>query len=120
MLRRPFSAISVRDRRKAKKRRDNVRGRLLSIEPLEDRRLLALTSPPNQSLPLGSSPLDVRMGHLNQDSFQDLAAINADGSLTVALNRGDDQWLSAETTTLGVGPLNGMELAFINGGHNRI
>ena len=40
----------------------------------------------------------------------DLATLGSGGQLTVALNGGDDTWASIQTTDLGVGSLNGMEL----------
>src|SRR5687767_201609 len=117
MMRRSHTSRAIRARRRNQelvrrtRRRLPAHGRLLLIEPLEERRLLALTTAPDQPLLAENTPLDVRLGFLNQDTHQDLAALNEDGSLTVAFNGGDDQWLSAQTIPLGLGTLHGMELA---------
>src|SRR4051794_11268692 len=88
----------------------SIRRRPALFEPLEDRRMLALASPPNQPLTMPAAPLDVALGLLNADPYNDLAALNTDGSLTVALNRGDNNWETKITTPLNLGTLFGMQL----------
>jgi RHS repeat-associated protein len=75
---------------------------------------MALAAPPDQPLSAPGEPIDLRLGWLNQDAYLDLAAISADGTLTVATNRGDGTWQTASSVSLGLGPLHGMELALVN------
>ena len=103
---------SVRWQRSAK-RRDRRRG---LFEPLEDRRVLALAAPPDQPVFTSAPPLDLRLGLLNADTRMDLVALNASGSLTVALYQADDTWQSAQTTPLGLSAaVHGMELLLLPG-----
>jgi hypothetical protein len=93
-------------------RQDKPRRRPLRllVEPLEERVLLSLAVLPDQPLPTGTNPLDVQLGRIDTDNTVDLAALGADGHLTIALNNGDNFWRSAQTTDLGVGPSNGLAL----------
>src|SRR6478609_8308301 len=86
------------------------RPRTALFEPLEDRRMLALASLPDQPLAMPAAPIDVALGLLNADPYKDLAVLNSDGSLTVALNHGDNNWQNKLTTSLGLGSLYGMAL----------
>ena len=81
------------------------------LECLEDRRLLAVASLPNQLLPTGHAPLDLQIAPLDADALPDLAVLNRDGTLTVARNAGQDQWTDSTTSDLGVGQANGLRLA---------
>src|SRR5262245_2392117 len=67
------------------------------IEPLEERVLLAMDTPPVHPLPTGTAPLGVALGQLDDTAYLDMAVLNGDGSLTVALNRGNDTWGSVQT-----------------------
>jgi len=73
--------------------------------------MLAVASLPVNPFATSDQPVEVRSGILNNDPYPDLATLSASGELTVALNGGDDTWSSIQTTNLGLGPLNGMELA---------
>jgi IgGFc binding protein/Putative Ig domain/FG-GAP-like repeat len=73
--------------------------------------MLALAAPPYVPVYTSTAPLDVRLGYVNTDTLVDLVALNTDGSLTVALNQGDDNWQNAQTTQLGLNTaVYGMEL----------
>jgi RHS repeat-associated protein len=86
----------------------------LNAEPLEERILLSLASLPNQPLPVGTNPVALQSGPIDSDNTNDLAILNADGSLTVALNNGDNFWRSVRTVNLNIGPANGLALGLLN------
>src|SRR5262245_12675043 len=86
------------------------------VEPLEERVLLTLGSPPNQVLPVGAQPLDVALGRLDGDNLLDIITLGADGRITVALNRGDGSWRDPQTTDLGAGAARGMALGLFDSG----
>jgi hypothetical protein len=73
--------------------------------------LLTLGADPDQPIPTGSGPLDAELGPIDTDNTIDLAAVSADGTLTVALNGGNDSWQLVANTNPGLGPLVGMKLA---------
>src|SRR5262249_21764762 len=84
---------------------------LLGVDVLEDRNLLSVASPPDSVLPAGASPIDVQLGRIDADAAVDLAALDASGRVTVALNRGDDSWRTPQTLALHAGPGSGLLLA---------
>ncbi len=65
--------------------------------------MLTIDADPNQPLPTGTEPLAVELAPIDADTIFDLAALSADGQLTVALNGGDDRWKNVATTDLGWG-----------------
>src|SRR3954471_18094087 len=81
--------------RRARRGGEKPRPERLRLEPLEDRVVLAVSAPPGHLLPTGTAPLAVALPDLDADGRADFAALNADGSLTVALNAGDDTWAAA-------------------------
>jgi hypothetical protein len=81
------------------------------VEALETRVLPSLAAPPNQVLPASQRPLDLQLGRIQSDNSVDLAALGADGRVTVALNSGTNFWRSVQTYDLGIGPANGLALA---------
>lgn len=74
--------------------------------------------PPDQLLPTGQRPIDVQVGLLNDDRLNDLAVLNADGTLITALNNGLNHWINAQQLSLGIGPVaNGMTLGLFDNTH---
>jgi choice-of-anchor A domain-containing protein/RHS repeat-associated protein len=86
------------------------RPRQLSLEPLEQRLCLSISSPPNQLLPTATQPLAVQLGHLFNDATSDVAVLSASGSLTTARNDASGGWYGVQTVNLGVGSANGLVL----------
>src|SRR6266699_900135 len=81
---------------RSRKAKDRGRRPGLVLEPLEDRILLSLSSPLDSIVPTGRSPLDVRLGFIDNDNRVDMAVLGADGDLTVALNNGNNTWRSVD------------------------
>jgi RHS repeat-associated protein len=86
----------------------------LHAEPLEERILLTLASQPNQPLPVGTNPVALQAGLIDSDNTTDLVVLNADGSLTVALNNGDNYWRNVRSINLNIGPANGLALGLLD------
>jgi hypothetical protein len=103
-------------RRKKQKEKPSARRwrwptRIPQLENLEPRLLLTLASDPDQPIDSGIGPFAAELGPIDTNATIDLAAVSADGTLTVALNRGDDSWELVTNTNPGLGPLVGMKLA---------
>ena len=102
------------------KRKRDLLNNIQQYEALEPRQLLAgdtgLTVQADLSELLATidNPLVARLGQFNNDATQDLAVVSSNGQLTVATNGGDDTWQTRQTTDLGTGPLQGMELALVD------
>ncbi|MGE3809856.1 MAG: Calx-beta domain-containing protein, partial [Gemmataceae bacterium] len=75
-----------------------------------------LATPPDQPFSTGDGPLDLAIGLLDNDGFQDIVALGFDGSLTIAFNNGDGTLREVRTTDLGIGPAHGMALGLFAGG----
>jgi choice-of-anchor A domain-containing protein/RHS repeat-associated protein len=90
--------------------RDRIFKSWLRFEPLEDRTVPAFTSPPNQALADGTTPLAIALGRLNADQHPDLAVLGRDGKLTTSLNNGLNSWLPASVVDLGVAEPSGLAL----------
>ena len=101
-------------KRQQRKRLARLRSRNSLFEPLEPRQMLTVAADPVQPLPTGAGPLEVKLGPVDAGQRDDLVALSADGHLTVALNQDDNRWQSIQTTNLGLGPLNSMELTLID------
>jgi RHS repeat-associated protein len=82
-----------------------------STAPLIIDPILTVAIPPNQVFGTGPQPLDIQIARLDADPYADIVALNADGSVTIALNSGNNAINSVQTKNLGLGPLNGMTLA---------
>jgi RHS repeat-associated protein len=76
--------------------------------------MLAVASEPVQVLPSAVHPIEVKLGRIDAGEQNDLVALSADGSITIALSGDDNHWVSRFTADLGLGPLNGIELAYID------
>ena len=105
-------AVSKRTRKRLAK----LRSRQSQIESLEQRQMLTVASDPAHSFASGNQPLDIKLAPIDAGTRDDLAAISTSGELTVALNQDDNSWQSIQTTSLGLGPLNGMELTVFDFG----
>jgi hypothetical protein len=55
--------------------------------------------------------VDVQLGRIDSGGVVDLAALDADGRVTIALNNGTGYWRSVRTYDLGIGPANGLALS---------
>ncbi len=64
----------------------------------------------NQALATAAAPVDVQLGLVDGNTSNDLVGLNADGTLTVALNAGDGYWQTVRTLNLGIGSANGLGL----------
>ena len=95
--------------------RHSLKARTSFLEKLEDRRLLAVTSPPTQMLPVIDAPLAIESGLIDNDPVADLAAVNRAGQLSVALNANDGSWRSVNDLQLGLGTTFGMTGSLLNG-----
>ncbi|MEM7474531.1 MAG: putative Ig domain-containing protein [Planctomycetota bacterium] len=82
------SRIAASDRRT--RRRSTVRKHL--IEHLEDRRLLAVASPPDQLLDLNEVPVFIGSGNFGGGSQADLVSVGGSGDVQIALNADDNSW----------------------------
>src|SRR5262245_35229737 len=104
---RATSATRQISRTRTKRRRP-----ALWLELLEDRVVPSLSSPLNQLLPTGQTPIDVQLGVFGDETSNGVAILGANGSLTTALNGGANGWRDPQTVDLGIGPANGMVLGF--------
>src|SRR5262245_5543845 len=107
MIRRFRSAVVGKNH---PRRQGHAWRRTLTLETLEDRVLLSLSSPPNQLLATTANPIDVQLGPIDGDSLTDLAILGAKGRLTTALNNGANGWGQVRKVNLGVDSVNGMVL----------
>ena len=88
------------------------------MERLEERAMLAFQSPPVWGLPVAGSPVDVAVGPVDRDAWEDLVSLAEDGRLTVARNGGDGSWNSTVASDLGlVEPVtaHGLTLGLLDG-----
>ncbi|MCA9214985.1 MAG: VCBS repeat-containing protein, partial [Planctomycetales bacterium] len=76
--------------------------------------MLTVSSDPIQPLPTGDHTVDIEVGIIDTGELFDLASINTNGELTVALNGGDNTWSARSTNDLELGPLNGLNLTLFN------
>ena len=106
--------VCVRSKRRKPRRRRRTPALHWAIEALEDRVMLSAASAPDQPLTTAQQPVAVELAPVDSDSLIDLVALSSDGSLTIAINGGDDSWNSVQTTDLGLGPLNGLDVAPLN------
>ncbi len=78
--------------------------RRISIEPLEDRRMLSFS--PAASYSVGTSPLAVASADFNGDGRLDLATANSSSNnVSVMLGNADGTFQAAQTSATGTGPL---------------
>jgi hypothetical protein len=86
------------------------------VERLEDRRMLALASLPDQALAVGGTPVAVAVGPVDRDAWQDLVSLSADGRLTVAINGGSGSWSRVAVSDLGLAAdgVHGLALGLID------
>jgi YD repeat-containing protein len=86
------------------------------VERLEDRRMLALASLPDQALAVGGEPVAVAVGPVDRDAWQDLVSLSADGRLTVAINGGSGSWSRVAVSDLGLAAdgVHGLALGLID------
>ena len=103
-LRNPTSPLSHLLARKNNKQRRKRNSRFALMQQLEDRRLLAVTSPPAASLPTVHDPVAVALGMFNNDSRQDAVILGSAGDVTLATGGGDDNWQMIRSFDLGIGP----------------
>ena len=94
--------------------RHSLKARTSFLEKLEDRRLLAVTAPPTQALPVIDAPLAIESGLIDNDPVADLVAVNRAGQLSVALNAADGSWRSLNNLELGLGTTYGMTGSLLN------
>ena len=105
-------------RRKKRRKRAGWRWRTRAVERLEERAMLAFQSPPVWGLPVAGSPVDVAVGPVDRDAWEDLVSLAEDGRLTVARNGGDGSWNSTVASDLGlVEPVtaHGLTLGLLDG-----
>ncbi|MES2790039.1 MAG: putative Ig domain-containing protein [Planctomycetota bacterium] len=76
--------------------------------------MLTLTSPPDQLFGLAAAAVDVELGFIDDDSRNDMIALDADGNVSVALNNGDDTWRQVKVSDLNIVGATGMTLGLIN------
>lgn len=93
--------------------RQKLRASLL--EKLEDRHLLAVASPPTQSLSVADEPIAIESGLIDNDPIADMVALSRHGQLSVALNANNGSWRSLSNLDLGLGPVFGMTGSSLNG-----
>lgn len=68
------------------------------IEQLEDRRVLAVASPPDQPLNLNSLSTLLASGHFDAGAASDLVSVAKNGQIDVALNNNSNAWQSTRTS----------------------
>ena len=91
-----------------------------SYGPLEPRQMLAgdtglaIQADLNQLLDTFDDPIVVRTGQFDNNTSWDAAVLSSSGNLTIATNGDDGTWQNRRTVDLGVGPLNGLEVARVN------
>lgn len=100
-------------KRRARRRMNKCRSRIgrpsqCLFETLEPRRLLAVTSMPLQPLSAVAHPIAIESGWIDSNASNDLVALGRTGELTVALNGGDNSWLSVRQLAVNLGPAYGM------------
>lgn len=105
--------------RKAQRYQRSKQTRASFIEKLEDRHLLAVASPPNQTLTIADDPIAITSGLIDNDPNSDMVALSRTGQLSVALNARDGSWRSVSTIDLGLnaalGSVLGMTGSSLNG-----
>jgi hypothetical protein len=72
------------------------------LEQVEDRRMLMFAALPDQALPIGTIPVAVAIGHVDQDAWPDLVSLGSEGRLTVVINGGDGGWSRLAVSDLGL------------------
>jgi len=80
--------------------------------------MLMFASLPDQALPIGTTPVAVAVGRVDQDAWPDLVSLGTDGRLTVAINGGDGGWSRLVVSDLGLdagGTAHGLALGLIDG-----
>ena len=85
-----------------------------ATEVLEERLLLSGMSPLDESVPVGTGPIDVATGLVNQDGYPDVVTLGADGRITVAINAGDGHFDAVNTFDVGLGPAVGMASGLVD------
>lgn len=86
----------------------------LNLQPLEDRTVPTLASPPTQFLATDNTLRAIANPDLNADGKADLAALDTDGTFTVALNDGNNGWTSVTSTNLGRTDVWGMSFGLLD------
>jgi len=80
--------------------------------------MLMFAALPDRALPIGSAPIAVAVGRVDQDAWPDLVSLGTDGRLTVAINGGDGGWSRLVISDLGLdagGTAHGLALGLIDG-----
>ena len=62
------------------------------FEVLEERIVLSLASPIDKLLASNTDSIAVKLARIDADNLADMVLLGRDGKLTVALNRGANQW----------------------------
>ena len=108
----------VRQQKQKRKRESQIAQ--VQYETLEPRQMLAgdtglvVQADLDQLFATADNPLVARTGQFDGNASHDVAILSASRQLTVATNGDDGTWQSRQTVDLGVGPLQGMELALVN------
>ncbi|MGN6543854.1 MAG: FG-GAP repeat domain-containing protein, partial [Aureliella sp.] len=97
-------------RRPNRSRRTRIQRALKTyfVERLEERRLLAVASMPDQPLAAMPDAIALESGLIDNNASLDLVALGSQGKLAVALNGGDNTWQSVQTLDLQLGPAYGL------------
>ncbi len=101
--------------RKSQLQRQKRQLRTSWLEHLEDRRLMAVASPPTQALPVADEPIALASGLIDNDPISDAVSLSRTGQLSVALNANDGSWRSLTNVDLGLGSSFGMTGSLLNG-----
>ncbi len=88
--------------------------RIHLFEQLEDRRLLAVASLPDQLLPVPQPPVYLSAGNVSSSQSADLINVTRDGGVVVALNADSNAWLSTVATQPVTGPVLGATTVLLN------
>jgi len=86
---------SLRQARQARR----TQTRQFIVEQLEDRRVLAVASPPDQPLNLNSISTLLASGHFDAGAASDLVSVAKNGQIDIALNNNSNAWQSTRTST---------------------
>ncbi len=100
--------------RKSQVERSTKTRRAHFLESLEERRCLAIASPPSQPLAVADEPIAITSGLIDSDPAIDLVSLSRTGQLSVARNGNNGTWTSVESFELGLSPTFGMVGSSLN------
>ena len=108
MSTRPFPAQRASASRQTSRKTTRPKlARKILVEALEDRRVMAVASVPDQPLALNAPSVLVAAGHFDSGAPTDLVSVTRNGQVDVALNSNSNSWQTTRSSSPVTGPVLG-------------